>query len=340
MSVTSQHDQTPPHGRHFRIGPYGLVLGAVLTLVVAGSLGWNLAQVNISILQAARIQARTAFEQDILYRHWNASHGGVYVTVTPRSRPNPYLKAFERDIKTPSGRRLTLVNPAYMTRQVHELGALESGVLGHITSLKPIRPGNAPDPWEAKALRSFNRGAREVSGVQVMGGRDYLRLMRPLITERICLPCHQAQGYRVGQVRGGISISVPLAPLVARARHDRLGLIVSHAVLWLLGMFGLGIGVRHLGLRVKERREAAEARERLIGELQKALNNVRTLRGLVPICASCKKIRDDQGYWQQVEVYVRDHSEAEFSHSICPECTRKLYPEIAKQMEEEDQAEE
>jgi hypothetical protein len=319
----SQHEQNSPVRPHagrarFRIGPYGLALGAVWTVIAAGSLGWNLAQVQISILQAARIQARTAFEKDILFRRWNASHGGVYVTVTPSSRPNPYLKAFERDIKTPSGRPLTLVNPAYMTRQVHELGTLESGVIGHITSLKPIRPGNAPDPWEAKALRSFNRGGREVSGVQARGGRDYLRLMRPLITERVCLPCHQAQGYRVGEVRGGISVSVPLAPLTARARHDRLGLIVSHAVLWLLGMLVLGIGVRHLGLRVKERQEAAEAREKLIAELREALTNVRTLRGLVPICASCKKIRDDKGYWQQVEVYVRDHSEAEFSHGLCP----------------------
>jgi CheY-like chemotaxis protein len=63
-------------------------------------------------------------------------------------------------------------------------------------------------------------------------------------------------------------------------------------------------------------------------ELQEALAKVRTLRGLLPICASCKKIRDDQGYWQQVEVYVRDHSEAEFSHCLCPDCAKKLYPEL------------
>jgi DNA-binding NarL/FixJ family response regulator len=63
-------------------------------------------------------------------------------------------------------------------------------------------------------------------------------------------------------------------------------------------------------------------------ELQEALAKVKTLRGLVPICASCKKIRDDQGYWQQVEVYVRQHSEAEFSHGLCPDCAKKLYPEF------------
>ena len=62
-------------------------------------------------------------------------------------------------------------------------------------------------------------------------------------------------------------------------------------------------------------------------ELEEALSKVKTLRGLLPICASCKKIRDDQGYWQQVEVYVRDHSEAEFSHGLCPDCAKKLYPQ-------------
>jgi AmiR/NasT family two-component response regulator len=63
-------------------------------------------------------------------------------------------------------------------------------------------------------------------------------------------------------------------------------------------------------------------------ELQEALTKVKTLSGLLPICASCKKIRDDQGYWQQVEEYIQKHSEAEFTHGICPDCVKKLYPEL------------
>jgi CheY-like chemotaxis protein len=69
-------------------------------------------------------------------------------------------------------------------------------------------------------------------------------------------------------------------------------------------------------------------RDRLIRELEDALAEIKTLRGILPICSYCKKIRDDEGYWHQVEVYIRDHSEAEFSHGICPECAKKLYPEI------------
>jgi len=77
---------------------------------------------------------------------------------------------------------------------------------------------------------------------------------------------------------------------------------------------------------ITERKQAEEERERLIAELQEALDNVKTLRGLIPIRANCKKIRDDEGYWHQVEVYVRDHTEAQFTHGLCPDCFRKLYP--------------
>jgi PAS domain S-box-containing protein len=82
---------------------------------------------------------------------------------------------------------------------------------------------------------------------------------------------------------------------------------------------------------ITERKLAETERERLIKELQEALSKVKLLGGLLPICANCKKIRDDKGYWQQIEAYIRKHSEAEFSHGICPECARKLYPQFIKE---------
>ncbi len=76
-----------------------------------------------------------------------------------------------------------------------------------------------------------------------------------------------------------------------------------------------------------ERKQLENEKERLILELQESLAKVKLLRGLLPICASCKKIRDDKGYWNQVETYLIEHSEATFTHGICPECVKKLYPE-------------
>ena len=77
---------------------------------------------------------------------------------------------------------------------------------------------------------------------------------------------------------------------------------------------------------ITKRKHAEEEREKLILELQDALADVKMLSGLVPICANCKKIRDDQGYWTQIESYIQDRSNAKFSHSICPDCAAKLYP--------------
>ena len=77
--------------------------------------------------------------------------------------------------------------------------------------------------------------------------------------------------------------------------------------------------------------------EQTTARLQKALDNIQTLEGLLPICASCKNIRNDNGYWQRVEVYIREHSKAKFSHSICPECARRLYPELYHETKTENQ---
>ncbi len=85
--------------------------------------------------------------------------------------------------------------------------------------------------------------------------------------------------------------------------------------------------------RIEVGRRMVELQDALadkVEELHRALDQIKTLRGIVPICSNCKKIRDDQGYWSQVEVYVRDHTEAEFSHSICPECREKLYTELVR----------
>jgi CheY-like chemotaxis protein len=85
-----------------------------------------------------------------------------------------------------------------------------------------------------------------------------------------------------------------------------------------------------MNAELNKRRQLEKEREQVILELKEALVQVKTLGGMLPMCASCKKIRDDKGYWTQVEAYIQDHSEAQFSHGICPECAKKLYPELGK----------
>jgi hypothetical protein len=86
-------------------------------------------------------------------------------------------------------------------------------------------------------------------------------------------------------------------------------------------------GISAIERDITARKREEQERVKLIGELTEALGNIKTLKGLLPICASCKKIRDDHGYWQKVESYISDHTQAEFTHGICPDCLRRLYPE-------------
>jgi len=79
---------------------------------------------------------------------------------------------------------------------------------------------------------------------------------------------------------------------------------------------------------IEERKQIELEHEKLIEELQSALTEVKTLRGFLPICANCKNIRNDEGYWEQIEVYIKDRSDVDFSHSICPDCVAKLYPDL------------
>jgi YesN/AraC family two-component response regulator len=81
----------------------------------------------------------------------------------------------------------------------------------------------------------------------------------------------------------------------------------------------------------REKRRYEEERERLVQELRGALDKVKLLSGMLPICATCKKIKNDNGYWQQIEAYIRDHSDAEFSHGFCPECSKRPYPQYHRE---------
>jgi PAS domain S-box-containing protein len=88
------------------------------------------------------------------------------------------------------------------------------------------------------------------------------------------------------------------------------------------------VGASTIARNISDRKRAERERERLVGQLQRALGEVKTLSGLLPICAHCKKIRDDNGYWNQIELYLREHSGANFTHSVCPDCSRTHYAEL------------
>ena len=231
-----------------RIRWFAWIMAAAWVLVLSISYAWYYVNEHRETETIARAEARAAFGRDMLYRRWASSHGGVYVPITATTQPNPYLSHIpDRDIITPSGKSLTLINPAYMTRQVYEFAhGLENVGRGHLTSLNPLRPENAPDPWELKALKAFEKGVVEVFEVQDLDGKPHMRLMRPFVTDAPCLKCHAVQGYRVGDIRGGISVSIPIQPLMASAHQQIKGNAVTHSVLLILGCGMIWTGSRYL----------------------------------------------------------------------------------------------
>ena len=205
-------------------------------------------------LERGRNIGRSTIQKDYIYRLWNASHGGVYVPVSETTPPNPYLKHLkERDITTPSGILLTKINPAYMTRQTHEIGEKEYGIKGHITSLKLMRPENQADAWETQTLKKFNQGVKESSKLVKMDSEiPFMRLMLPLKTRQVCLNCHAHQDYKVGDIRGGISVAVPMQEILAATRQKMLLLGVYHTIIFLLGTLILSLFFVHGRKRLAE----------------------------------------------------------------------------------------
>ena len=252
------------------------ISGAIFwSLLIVVSLVWNWVTEKSSTYETARIEARTAYERDTAYRLWNANHDGVYVPVSEKTQPNPYLKIPERDIVTSGGMILTRINPAYMTRQVHNLETKKDQVKFHLTSLNPIQPANKPDPWETRALYAFENGKKEISSVEDIGGQSYMRLMRPLFTEKGCLQCHGVQGYKIGDIRGGLGVSVPMAPLKAVEQSNIFTLSVWHSLLWLVGSLGIGFSVHRLNKQGNRRLRAEKALEKARDDLEQQVE-VRT----------------------------------------------------------------
>jgi PAS domain S-box-containing protein len=235
------------YSTHSRKRMFRIIAWAWVTMLGL-SCGWNWYQVGQSVNMFAEAEARASYDKDLVYRRWAALQGGVYVPPSETTPANPYLAHLsDRDLVTVGGKRLTLVNPAYMTRQVHALGQEQYGTLGHITSLTPLNPKNTADSWETEALRRFATGEKEVVSLEAIDGQLHLRFMRPLITEKTCLKCHAAQGYKEGDIRGGISVSVPFSPYATIAQQQRKQLLLAHLLIGGLGLLGLWKGNRLLG---------------------------------------------------------------------------------------------
>lgn len=230
------------------INRYSLFLIVAWLGIVLCSLLWNLHLQNQSNVNFALAEAKSAYTKDMVYRTWVAQHGGVYVVTNEKTPPNPYLSHVpNRDIETVSGLRLTLINPAYMTRQVHELGRDSFGLKAHITSLHLLRPENAPDAWETKALNSLALGHDEYSEVVKENNEGTFRYMKSLHSSPSCMKCHQnKEEMHQANVLGGISVSIPLSRFQNYQASSLYAIIPGHLIFLVLGLLFIIFGNRRL----------------------------------------------------------------------------------------------
>ena len=203
--------------------------------------------------------AQTASDKDIILRKWVAGLGGIYAPVTPATPPNPWLPEAGRDFTLPGGMRVTRMNPAYVTRLVHALWREHSDIPSRIVSAKPVNPANRALPWEAAALGDIERrGGKEyfiLSGDPQKG--QVLRHMAALRVEQSCLACHTTQGYKEGDIIGGISSEVATSRMstgdAAIKRTLLAGFSTAGVVVLLLFLWG-----GHALLQNIARRDRAE----------------------------------------------------------------------------------
>ena len=183
---------------------------------------------NHLLLQSMKEQAVSYLNLIVKTRTWNSSYGGVYVEKRPGVEANPYLREIgkEPDIISGDGRTFTMRNPAMMTREISQITEGTGGVRFRLVSLKPLNPLNAPDPFELKSLRRFEKGDREAWELDRNSATPVFRYMTPVYVEQPCMDCHEQQGYKTGDIRGGISVTIHAAALFKEMGKNRVILSV------------------------------------------------------------------------------------------------------------------
>lgn len=201
---------------------------------------WNIAlEKKLTINNVTNI-VRSSFDKDQAYRQWASSHGGVYVEPTEKTPPSPWMAHIkERDIVTTEGKKLTLMNPAYMLREMMQDYSDLYGLKGRIVGIVYLNANNKADEWEANAIRSFDKGTKEIIEFTGSGDDEYLRLMKPMIMEQDCQKCHGHLGFANGSVRGGVSVSLPMKTYRESESEFIQSIVFTYFIIWFIGMLAI-----------------------------------------------------------------------------------------------------
>ncbi|MBF0247411.1 MAG: DUF3365 domain-containing protein [Alphaproteobacteria bacterium] len=240
---------------------------AVWTLTVFVSFAASSYREYNGMMESARIEARAHFNEIVNMRHWAATLGGLYAPITRHTQPNPFLegRVEERDLTTPMGKKLTLLNPAYITRLLSTNLVLDYGVRGRLISADPVWEDNRADDWEAAAIKDFVTHRRnDLIEVARVNSTENMRYIAPLYLQKPCMKCHEEQG-KIGDLRGAISVAIPMAPHYQVARGQIVFLGLAHGGIWIVGLGGIWFFGGRLGETIRKLRRS----ETVLNEAQK-----------------------------------------------------------------------
>jgi len=228
-------------------------IGVIWTLFVVLIITYLTYQKYEQVEDLALLEAKTSTNKDIAYRKWVATHGGVYVPITKETQPNPYLKIKHRDLNTTSGVQLTLINPAYALRQMTEQYSELYGIRSHLSSEKYFNPKNAPDAWENRSLKTLLKTKSDVYEFYTKNDKKYLSYMTPFLVKEECMKCHGNQGYSIGDIRGALTITLPMDRYDDVFQKGLLTTIIILLWVWILGLLSFRWGYRSSQLRIQEK---------------------------------------------------------------------------------------
>ncbi|MDH3329533.1 MAG: DUF3365 domain-containing protein [Desulfobulbaceae bacterium] len=181
-------------------------------------------QHQLVLSQAVR-QAQMLHKQILLTRKWVSDHNGLFFLKQENVEPNPYLP--DPEVIDAQGRKYVKRNPAMVTRELSQYADKAGYFSYRVTTLKPINRDNAPDDFERKSLELFTKGQKEVVEISTMNKKHMLRYIAPLVVETSCLECHGDQGYEVGDIRGGLSVIIPVDTEFKNIRKNNRKLLVA-----------------------------------------------------------------------------------------------------------------
>lgn len=240
--------------RQFRALKISLSLKFIIgiAIVLAVTTGSSIYFINRNheklVIEQIDQQARALFRQIVLTRKWISDHGGVFVEKVPWKEPSAYLA--EPEIIDTHGKKYIKQSPAMVTKELSKYARKQGLYWFHITSLKLINPENAPDDFESTALNEFEtKGTREATKIEKVNSSHFYRYIAPLYVEETCLKCHSHQGYKAGDVRGAISVTVPMDSALEMISSGRRDLIVASSVTISILMIVLFIMMKELVIR-------------------------------------------------------------------------------------------